>query len=203
MLRKLLVLIILLIGLKDIQAEDFDYLFKKDKKLITSTELYGGLYHQHHDFFNKAFSFQGVEAGLIFNKSVFAGLYGATFVNNLDVKIAGSTKYFSMAQAGLVLGVVYDSYKFLHTGLMLNMGYMSIIGDKKSFPIFKPDNPEINIDAMVLSPQIFAEMNILEWFRLRAGLSYNFYSFEDQSVIKKDDLQNISFSIGFLFGDFK
>ena len=82
------------------------------------------------------------------------------------------------------------------------MGYMSIIGSNSSFSGFKPDKPAIDIGAMVISPQVIAEINIFEWLKIRTGLAYNFYSFEDQTVVKKDDLQNISFSFGFFFGIF-
>lgn len=200
----IVVVVLLLISTSFLKAEEssYEYLFKKGDTLITDVQYYGGFTHQHHDFFNKAFSFQGIETGLIFNRSVFAGIYGSTFVSNLEVRRASRKTYFSMAQAGLVLGVIYDSPKIIHTGLLLNMGYLSIVNGNEPFPLFIEPNPGINISGAVIAPQAFAEVNILKWLKVRTGLAYNFYSFEDQSVVTKNDVQNISFTFGFFFGAF-
>jgi hypothetical protein len=39
--------------------------------------------------------------------------------------------------------------------------------------------------------------------KFRTGLVYSFYNFEDQSIINKNDLQNISVDFGFIFGNFR
>lgn len=183
-------------------SAEYEYLFNEQDTIMKDISFYGGFTHQHHDFFNNAFSFQGVEAGFIFNNSVIAGLYGSAFVNNLEVFMSYKTMYFSMAQAGIALGYINDFNKFLHTGFLLNMGYISISGDDKSFGLFSPDNPQIDIGAFVISPQVYAELNILKWMKIRTGLSYNFYSYEDHTIIKTEDLQNISFTFAVLFGRF-
>lgn len=183
-------------------SSEYEYLFNVNDTIVKDVAFYGGFTHQHHDFFNKAFSFQGVEAGFIFNNSVIVGLYGSSFVNNLEVFMTYKTMYFSMAQAGIALGYINDYNRFLHTGFLLNMGYISISGDDKSFGLFSPDNPQIDIGAFVISPQVYAELNILKWMKIRTGLSYNFYSYEDHTIIKTEDLQNISFTFAVLFGKF-
>jgi len=40
------------------------------------------------EFFNKAFSFQGIEAGVIIQHSVLAGVFGSLFGSNLITKTA-------------------------------------------------------------------------------------------------------------------
>ena len=196
--------VLLLISTSTLKAQEsnYEYLFKKGDTLITDIQYYGGFTHQHHDFFNKAFSFQGIETGFIFNRSLFAGVYGSTFVSNLEVEMVPRKMYFSLAQAGLVLGVIYNSPKFIHTGLLLNIGYLSIVGGNEPFPLFIEPNPGINISGAVIAPQAFAEVNILKWLKVRTGIEYNFYRFEDQSVVTRNDVQNVSFTFGFFFGAF-
>lgn len=201
-LSQVLILIITSLGL-NAQKEDYQYLFKKGEKIITDIHFYGGLTHQHHDFFNKAFSFQGIEAGLIFNHKIMAGIYGSAFASNLEPGLQDKPSYIIMAQFGLVLGYIHHDYAFLHPGFLLNIAYISIKGDDEKMKLFKASAASVDIGGMVLAPQLYAEMNILKWMKIRTGLTYNFYSFRDQSVITKDDLQNISLNFSFLFGKFK
>lgn len=113
--------------------------------------------------------------------------------------MANNPTYIYIGQGGLVVGSVSDDLKILHTGWLLNIGYFSLTGDDSDFALLNPDNPSIKINGMVLSPQLYAELNINGWMKLRTGLAYNFYSFEDQSVITKHDFNNISLSFGIIF----
>jgi len=181
------------------QNNSYEYLLNRKDTFINDIRLYGNLFHQHHDFFNKAFSFQGVEAGISINHKLFIGLYTSFFVSNLEANISNKTMFVWIGQGGLSVGKVFNYSKVLHSGCQLNMGYFELIADKSDIALYSVGNPVAKINGMVLSPQIFAELNITRWMKLRTGLSYNFYSFEDQSLINKDNLQNISLNFGFVF----
>jgi hypothetical protein len=187
------------------QKSNFEYLFNKDKseRTISDLKFYVGLSHQHQDIFNKAFSFQGVEAGLVINHKLLLAIYGSTFVSNLDVEVHDNPMYLMMNQAGFIGGLVNNDSKLLHTGFLLSVGYFSLSADKLKLPMFSSDNHEIGINGLVLAPQVFAELNVLKWMKFRAGLAYNFYSFENQEMIAKTKLENISINFGFLFGKFR
>lgn len=90
----------------------------------------------------------------------------------------------------------------MHTGWLINAGYFSLWASETDFQFFNPNNPQITINGLILSPEIFAECNIAKWMKFRTGLAYSFYSFEDQKTITKEDLQNISVNFGFIFGKF-
>jgi len=165
-------------------------------------EFYGGLNHQHHEYYNKVFSFQGIEGGAILEHHYLFGVYGSTFVSSLEVDINNAATFLQMWQGGLMTGIMTDNRKFLHAGLLFNIGYISIVGDETNFPLFKVDNPSIRMGGLILDPQLFTELNVTKWMKIRTGLAYDFYGFKDQSLIKKSDLQSISFNFGFLFGSF-
>jgi len=184
------------------QALNYQHIFGKSDTIIKDIRFYGAYVHQHQDFFNKAFSFQGIETGVIINHKLLLGSYGSTFVTNLDVKFANNPTFVYIGQCGLVVGSVRNDKKVLHTGWLLNVGYFSLTGDDSNFALFKADNPSIIINGMVLSPQVYAELNIAKCMKLRTGLAYSFYSFEDQTIITKSDLNNISLTFGFIFGRF-
>jgi hypothetical protein len=168
----------------------------------SDVRFYGGVLHQHHDYFQKAFSFQGIEGGAVFDHHFLVGIYGLTFISSLEVDIANMPTYLQMWQGGLVAGIVTDSREFLHAGLLLNAGYFSVIGDHHDFPLFNSDTRPIGLGGLILCPQVSAEVNITKWMKMRAGLAYDFYGLQDDPLIRKTDLQNISFNFGLLFGEF-
>ena len=185
------------------QNKKYEYITDQKDTLFHDVRIYGGLTHQHQDFFHKAFSFQGIEAGVVINHTMLAGTFGSLFVSNLDVKSTNYAHLFiNIKEAGLFLGKMNNEMKLIHTGWLLNVGYFSLEGDEADFALFHSQNPLIQINGLVLSPQIFAEMNIARWMKLRTGLSYSFYSFEDQSIIKKSDMNNIALTFGFIVGKF-
>lgn len=186
------------------QQINYKYLFGKNKTKTTETDLtfYGGLQHQHQDFFNKAFSLQGVEAGVLLKNSFFLGIYGSAFVSNLKVDIADNPIYILINQGGFSGGMVRNNSRLLHPGFLLSAGYFSLAGDGNKLPLFRIADHEIAISGLVLSPQVFAELNVSSWMKFRTGLAYNFYNFGSSALITKSDLENLSINFGFLFGKF-
>jgi len=153
------------------------------------------------EFFNKAFSFQGIEAGVIIQHSVLAGVFGSLFVSNLNTKTFVYPHLFvNLKQAGLFVGSIKNDKKVFHAGWLLNMGYFTLNADEQDFAIFNATHSSIRKNGLVISPQIFGEINISTWMKFRTGLSYNFYSFEEHSVIKKSDLNNIALTFCFIVG---
>ncbi len=159
-------------------------------------KLYGNLYHQHHDFFDKAFSFQGLEVGFITNQNLLLGFYGSCFVTNLEAKINNSLQFIWIGQGGLNVGYIFNISKRVQPGIQLNSGVFSLRTDDNNFGIFKTNRTKFKLNGLVISPQIFGELKITNCFKIRTGLSYNFYSFKDHSVVKNSDLNHISFTCG-------
>jgi hypothetical protein len=199
-----LILVVFVAQMLCAQQSSYNYLFGNNKPKRTNTNLmfYGGLQHQHQDFFNNAFSFQGVEAGILLKNSILIGIYGSAFVSNLEVEIADNPMYMLINQGGFSGGMVHNNSRLLHTGFLLSVGYFSLTGDSDKLPLFRIADHEIAISGIVLSPQVFAELNVSSWMKFRTGLAYNFYNFGSDAPIAKSDLQNFSFNFGFLFGKF-
>lgn len=186
------------------QNNTYKSLFQKvaAEKNYADLRFYGGLAHQHQDYFNQVFSLQGVEAGMILKEHVFVGIYGSAFVSNLKVDIENNPMYILMNQVGFSGGYLRNSSKLFHAGVVLNAGYFSLAGDKASMPVFRIADHEISISGLVLSPQVFGELNVTNWMKFRTGLAYNFYSFGNNLHVTDSDLENISINFGFLFGKF-
>jgi len=157
------------------------------------------LYHQHHDFFGKAFSFQGIEGGVIVRRNLYLGLYGAFFASNLKAEVDGSIQYVWIGQGGVNAAYVIYSKSRFHPGCQLNMGFFSLRYDADNFGLFETDDASFKVNGLIVSPQIFGELNVTEWFKIRTGLSYNFYSFKDHLMITPSDLNHVSFTFGLVF----
>jgi len=185
------------------QNKKYEYITDQKDTLFHDVRFYGGLLHQHQDFFHKAFSFQGIEAGVIIHHSFLAGAFGYVFVSNLDAKTAAFPHLFvNIKEAGIFVGSINDVKRFLHAGWLLNMGYFTLNADENDFAILNAKHASIRTNGLVISPQIFGEINIATWMKLRTGLSYSFYSFKDQSIIRKSDMNNIALTFGFIVGKF-
>jgi hypothetical protein len=157
------------------------------------------LYHQHHDFFGKAFSFQGIEGGVIVHQNLYLGMYGAFFVTNLKAEVNNDIQYVWIGQGGVnVAYIIYEKSRF-HPGCQLNMGFFSLRYDADNFGLFETGNASSKLNGLVVSPQIFSELTVTEWFKIRTGLSYNFYSYKDHSLVKTSNLNHLSFTFGLVF----
>jgi len=163
-------------------------------------KLYGNLYHQHHDFFEKAFSYQGLEVGVMINRNFLLGIYGSCFVTNLMTEINNKLHFIWIGQSGINVGYIHNARKRIHPGFQLNTGAFSLRTDEKNFGLFQTNKAEFKLTGLVISPQIFGELNITDWFKIRTGLSYNLYNFKDTTIIQPSDLNHISFTFGMVFG---
>jgi hypothetical protein len=187
------------------QSLNYNSIFKKagSYKMNAVFRFYGGLVHQHQDYFNQVFSLQGVEAGMILTDHLFLGIYGSAFVSNLKVEIEQNPMYILLNQAGFSGGYLQNSSKLFHAGVVLNAGYFSLAGDDAPMPVFRIADRQISVSGLVLSPQVFGELNVTSWMKFRTGLAYNFYNFGNNLQVSESNLENISINFGFLFGKFK
>lgn len=160
--------------------------------------LYACLYHQHHDIFGKPFSFQGLEAGILVNRALFLGVYGAFFASNLKIEINNSPQFAWMGQTGLSGSYVFWEKKRVHPGGELKLGVFTLRRDARNLGVFETAKAAYKLKGSVFSPQVFGELNALRWCKVRVGLSYNLYSFVDETV-HKSDLNHLSFTFGIVF----
>lgn len=168
-----------------------------------NAKFYAGYNHQHQRFFEKAFSYQGIETGFIIDDKFLLGAYGSAFVSNLAVETDDQITNYLFSQAGMLIGFVHQKPKLIHPGILLTIGYVSINGDDSKMPIFNAPNQDIQTEGLAISPQLFAEIIALKWLKIRTGLGYNFYRINDQSDIKNSEIQDVAFTFGVFFGSFK
>ena len=129
-------------------------------KKLTRTKIitpYAGLLHHHQAFFKKAFSYQGIEAGVAIDHKLLVGLYGSMFVSNLRTLLQDRTAYVNIKQCGLAINAIPNGRKQSHLGYALAMGYFSLRAGDTDAGIFSAAPSAVKLKGLVISPQAFAE----------------------------------------------
>jgi len=167
---------------------------------LGDVRLYGGLIHQHQNFFLTPFSFTGVEAGVLLDRKIIVGAFGASFLSSLSVEISNVKTALSLTQGGLVFGAVHHFTGFLEAGLLLQTGILSVKGEPKVISKEGSNSGSFHIQGATVMPQMITGLCVAKYLKIRIGLGYSLYNFEGNSGISTKDLQNISLNFGFLFG---
>jgi hypothetical protein len=184
------------------QEQTYKSVFGKNDSINAKTSYYGGFVHQHQNFFDQAFSYQGLEIGVLLKNKFITGIYAATFISDFNTEIEEKPMFIRMSQAGAMVGGILKNQGILHVGWQLNTGYFSLNAEPFDSKENFSGNSDIFINGLVLSPQFYAEINLSDWMKFRTGLAYNFYFFEDEPSFEKYDIQNFSLNFGFIFGKF-
>lgn len=190
---KILVLLLLAANYLSAFPGSKKYQPEQDKSLFVN------LFHQHHDFFGKAFSLQGIELGTYLNQNLVVGCYGSCFASNLQAVIAQTNRYSWMGQYGLLGGYLFSPDRKLHTGMQISAGLFSLRTDEKNFGLFERAVGSQRVNGFVYSPQLFGELCLNKWLTIRTGFSYNLYQYHDKTLVQPSDLNHLSFTFGLLF----
>jgi hypothetical protein len=157
------------------------------------------LNHEHENFFGKAFSYQGISTGVILQNGWSMGLFLSTFASNLKVKIEDKPMFVNAWKNGFLVGKIFRPEKRFHPGLQLTAGNFNLGAADKKMNLFSISHAANRINGLVVSPEIYGEVDICQWFSVRTGLAWSYYNYPNDEVIQKSDLNNLSFDFGFIF----
>jgi len=104
---------------------------------------------------------------------------------------------------GFEMEYVFDPMSLTH------MSFYTLIGGGavhyfKDVGSFSSSNQQIGETGFMflVEPAINAELNVIEWFRVGAGISYRFVTGDDHAGLNNDDFKTMSFSVTLKFGAF-
>jgi hypothetical protein len=180
----------------------YEYIGNCKDTMLQDLKFNASFLHQHQDFFNKAFSYQGIEAGVIINNNLMLNANYLLFVSSLEVMGNNMPKFIHISKAGFSVGNIYSPHKLIHSGWLINLGYFSLTSDSVDCPIFEENDSRIKVSGLVFTPEVFAELNVLKWMKFRTGLGYSFYSFTEKEYLTQTKLQNFTINFAFIFGKF-
>lgn len=212
------------------QDDDSEYktLFKKNGR--TSVSGFGGLIMEFSGVDNQFAYSMGGQGAVLFNQSFFIGFYGQGLVNlpkySFPEPHGGSNEDMSTMffHGGFYTGFVFTPNKPFHLGISSKFGWggISLYNNYYNYNYYPPGGyypyNDYGVDMVfVITPQVEAEMNITNWFKLTMGLGYRFVtgvdatfeSFDisgnviDVAFFESNDFNNLTFALGFNFGWFK
>jgi hypothetical protein len=177
----------------------YDYVFSNKEKNI-QLNYYGALTFQHFSVVSN--TMPGIEGGIVFNKKLFAGVYGHGTTGNFGMSYGGTIHNIMSGEGGLFVGYIGQFPKPIHMGGMLKTGYISLVADDKEMKLFKKVDSVAKDGGMVFHPELFAEANITKQLKIRLGLGYSFHSLDKESVAYNCQLDSWTMNLGILFGNF-
>jgi hypothetical protein len=191
---------------------EFRYLFNKRDIQFSG---FGGVLTQFGTAEGALGVFPGGGGALLINQQFFFGGYGLGLANaslHRDVEVNG-VRYdrlrTNFGHGGFWLGYIHQAENLLHFGLSSRIGWgeLSLYDDR--FDYYQYDYLARDI-VFVFSPQIEAELNLTRWFKINAGIGYQWVSgirpqhFTDSGIpiFEKNDFCTPQTTISLLFGGF-
>ncbi|MDX2301202.1 MAG: hypothetical protein NW226_00325 [Microscillaceae bacterium] len=174
---------------------------------------------KHHGFYgapvikmtsiNDEFAFMpGIKGGWIINRAVALGFEGYGLAPSIRQEniVSGTKVRPLMGYGGFFIEPIIQSNKLIHitTPVLFGGGWVGYVEDWERGNDFDWDEGDLIDDQLiwVIEPGVNAELNVANFFRLGAGLSYRFT--EDVELIntKASGFRGMNYNITLKFGRF-
>lgn len=194
-------------------TDEINTVFDKNKK--TKLGWFIGAESGYTQFDKRDVWLGGLSTGMIINHNFTLGLTGRAWVNRDNMFYDNATDtagaYLEGGYGGLLLEYTLFPKSIVHVTfpVMIGAGGASYIYDAKNSDWDEDDNDwdcdhhTLDSDAFfVVEPGVRAEVNLLKFMRLNAGVSYRYTSGMDLMNTSGDLMNNFTASVGLKFGKF-
>lgn len=151
----------------------------------------------------------GGYGGVLVNRRylVAVGGYGIATKIEFDGLVGAAEKPLNLhgGYGGVMVGGMIGSKEVIHLIFPVFFGAGQVeVSDKNFFPN-NPNDAEFTIESsaiMVIEPGAQLEVNVTEYFRFSAGMSYRYVTGSELENLSDSDLSGSSIMISFRFGRF-
>ncbi len=151
----------------------------------------------------------GGYGGVLVNRRylVAVGGYGIATKIEFDGMVGTEEKPLSLhgGYGGIMVGGMIGSKEVIHLIFPVFFGAGQVeVSDKNFFPN-NPNDAEFTIESsaiMIVEPSAQVEVNVTEYFRFSAGMSYRYVTGSELENLSDADLSGSSIMISFRFGRF-
>lgn len=178
------------------QVNEQEFLFGQNNK----PKVYAGLSLKHLAV--KSNTLPGIEAGVVLADHLYAGVYGMGTAGNFSVITPSDTLNVMFGECGLSLFFTDRPTALLHFGGGLRLGYVSLHAADKEIKLFEAVDAVAEDNALVYHPEVFAEVNLTRFSKVRIGAGYSFYLFEQENILCNKDLDSWTMNLGIVFSNF-
>jgi hypothetical protein len=144
----------------------------------------------------------GGRGGWIINHSFIIGGGGYGLANNINAKVPGpyGERYLNFGYGGVELEYISQPARLIHMSYMMLIGGGGVNWRDENMRVGSMNQES---DAFfILEPEVNVTLNVTQYFRLSAGVSYRYVSGSSSAVSSNADLSGPSGVIVFRFGKF-
>ena len=188
------------IFLANAQEKEYQYIFQKSPEYGLKWDFFGGLTFSHLQV--KTNTMPGIETGFMLNNNFLLGVYGSGTVGNFAQQYGDDYHHVMFGEGGFMAGYIANTNKTMHFGGTFKLGYVSLVADDKEMKLFNDVDPIAEDNGTVYHPELFCELNITPFMRVKLGAGYSFYLLEDESVVCNNTIDSWTMNLGIVFGNF-
>jgi hypothetical protein len=144
----------------------------------------------------------GGRGGWIINHSFIIGGGGYGLANNIKAKVPGPNgeRYLNFGYGGVEMEYVSQPTRLIHFSYMVLIGGGGVNWRDENMHAGTV-NPESD-SFFILEPEVNVTLNVTQYFRLSAGVSYRYVNGASSAVSSNPDLSGPSGVLTFRFGKF-
>ena len=144
----------------------------------------------------------GGRGGWIINHSLIIGGGGYGLANNIKAKVLGPNgeRYLNFGYGGVELEYVSQPARLVHLSYMVLVGGGGVNWRDENLRAGSMNQESDTF--FILEPEVNVSLNVTQYFRLSAGVSYRYVSGSSSAVSSNPDLSGPSGIIVFRFGKF-
>jgi hypothetical protein len=182
------------------QENSYDFLLNKENNPRSLWNFYGGFTFQH--LYVKTNTMPGLELGVVLNRNFMMGAFGQGTVGNFSHLHNTENYSVMLGEGGIMAGYVTEPFKTLHFGGTFKVGYVSLVADDEEIKLFSDFEPVAEDAGVVYHPEIFSELNVSRFMKIRLGAGYSFYLLNDESILCNTELDSWTLNMSLVFSNF-
>jgi hypothetical protein len=193
-------------------TEDINTVFGKSENIKLG--WYVGIDGGYTKFDTRDVWLSGFSAGMVVNHTFTIGGWGRSFIHSHGMYNPNVTEtsggYLDGAYGGLLMEYILMPKSVVHVSfpLLIGGGSISYVNDQddnyceNNWESYDDDEVMDKDDFFVIEPGVRAELNILKFMRLNAGISYRYTAGVDLINTSDTFMNNFTATVGLRFGKF-
>lgn len=165
---------------------------------IETVSGFGGMMLQFSSIAGDAAVMTGGGGAALFNRRFYFGGYGLGLSSDLEINIEGLDYKVDYGHGGFYLGYIFAPEKLAHMAFSTKLGW----GQASLRNISQYVGPSYTDNTFSITPMIEGELNITTWFKVSAGVGYQYTIGVDNDLFKNTDFNSPAVGLSFLFGWF-
>ncbi len=167
---------------------------------VEYTSGFGGFMIQIPTIDGEPSSMTGGGGAVLINSRFYFGGYGLGLADDKQVTSGQEEFDVDFNHGGLMFGYVIRPESLVHATVSSMVGWGNISFKQKPLNL---GIAQITDNVFVVNPKVAVEVNMTDWFKINAGVGYQFTNGVDNFYYNAGDFDGANFNLSFLFGWFR